>query len=765
LGEIDSAQGEFSNRYIEGRIGLALGVGPTLFEFSFRDVSTMITVRRMQICFCLLLLLALRAQAAEPHPVQARLLANVEEVAPGMAFHLGVELRMAPEWHTYWRFSGDAGMPTQVEWELPDRFAAGELQWPLPHKYEEAGGLTAYGYADETMLLAEIVPPADLVGEGVRIAARVSWLVCRELCIPGDTTLVLDLPVAAGEPRQANGEVFERYESMVPGFLGEELALEYGVRRGEGVTTVDLVLQGEGFESEGGLLDFYPLGVADSEFRSSLGATKPPRLTLTLRPFGGGVVDTLEGLVVYRLKGNEERRAGKVVLTLRGKGPLAGTAGLLERDFQEEKGEGEGRSIWLYLLLAAVGGMILNLMPCVLPVISLKVLGFVSQAGEERERVRQLGLAFSAGIVVAFLVLAGLVVLIKGGGEQIGWGFQFQYPGFVMGMAGLIFALGLSLFGLFTVNLTVGGLGGRGKGEGLAGSFFNGVLATILATPCTAPFLGTALGFAFAQTAALVWGIFAAIGVGMALPYVLLALEPGWMRFLPKPGGWMEQFKQLMGFLLMGTVLWLLWVLGKQVGVEGVIWTGAFLLCLAVAGWLMGQWVDLSSSRRKRWTARLLALAVCIGGYWFFLAPVLDVDERLAEANDSQSEAQAWEEFSVARVEELLAENRHVFIDFTAEWCWTCKVNEQTVLASGPVRERFAALDVALIKADWTSRNPEITALLRAFGRSGVPLYVIFPAGHPDRPLILPEVITEGLVLEKLGEAESLRMQLGNIEN
>jgi len=237
------------------------------------------------------------------------------------------------------------------------------------------------------------------------------------------------------------------------------------------------------------------------------------------------------------------------------------------------------------------------------------------------------------------------------------------------------------------------------------------------------------------------------------------------MRFLPKPGGWMEQFKQLMGFLLMGTVLWLLWVLGKQVGVEGVIWTGAFLLCLAVAGWLMGQWVDLSSSRRKRWTARLLALAVCIGGYWFFLAPVLDVDERLAEANDSQSEAQAWEEFSVARVEELLAENRHVFIDFTAEWCWTCKVNEQTVLASGPVRERFAALDVALIKADWTSRNPEITALLRAFGRSGVPLYVIFPAGHPDRPLILPEVITEGLVLEKLGEAESLRMQLGNIEN
>ena len=710
----------------------------------------------MSICFCLIFLLVLEAQAAETHPVRARLLADVEGVAPGTAFRLGVELRMAPEWHTYWRFSGDAGMPTRVDWELPDRFAAGELQWPLPHKYEEAGDLIAYGYGGETMLLTQLSAPAEISAERVRIAARVSWLVCRELCIPGDTTLVLELPVVSGEPQKANGEIFERYGRQIPGLLGEEIALEYGVRRGEGETEVDLILQGEGFEIEDGLPDFYPLGLADSEFRSSLTAKKPPRLTLALRPFGGGAIDTLKGLVVYRLQGGEERRAGRVTLTLRGKGPLAGTERLLERDFQKAGGAGEGRSIWLYLLLAAVGGMILNLMPCVLPVISLKVLGFVSQAGEERMRVRQLGLAFSAGIVVAFLALAGLVVLLKGGGEQIGWGFQFQYPGFVMGMAGLVFALGLSLFGLFTVNLTVGGVGGKGEGEGLAGSFFNGVLATVLATPCTAPFLGTALGFAFAQTAALVWGIFAAIGVGMALPYVLLALEPGWMRLLPKPGGWMEHFKQLMGFLLMGTVLWLLWVLGKQVGVEGVIWTGAFLLCLALAGWLMGQWVDLGSSRRKRWIARVLALAVCVGGYLVFLAPVLEVEAALGGSESPGEGELDWEPFSVERVEELLAGDRHVFIDFTAEWCWTCKVNERTVLASADVLARFAALDVVPVKADWTSRNPEITALLRTFGRSGVPFYVIFPAGHPDRPLVLPEVITAGMVLEKLDEAERL---------
>ena len=347
--------------------------------------------------------------------------------------------------------------------------------------------------------------------------------------------------------------------------------------------------------------------------------------------------------------------------------------------------------------------------------------------------------------------------MLKQGGEQIGWGFQFQHPGFVMGMTALVFALGLSLFGVFTVNLTGGGLGGLAGGEGLAGSFFNGVLATVLATPCTAPFLGTALGFAFAQTGGVIWGFFATIGLGMALPYALLALRPGWMRFLPKPGDWMERFKQLMGFLLMGTVLWLLWVLGKQLGVEGVIWTGAFLLCVGLACWLVGQWVDLRSSRRRRTVVRGVGLAILLGGYWVFLSPVLEVEQSLAASGDGEESGLVWEPFSVARVEQLLATGqRHVFIDFTAEWCWTCKVYERTVLASDAVSERFAALDMALIKADWTNRNPEISQLLRRFGRSGVPLYVIFPAGRADRPLVLPEVITPGLVLDKLDEAEAL---------
>jgi thiol:disulfide interchange protein DsbD len=301
------------------------------------------------------------------------------------------------------------------------------------------------------------------------------------------------------------------------------------------------------------------------------------------------------------------------------------------------------------------------------------------------------------------------------------------------------------------------GIGGGGRAaerESLTASFLNGVLATVLATPCTAPFLGSALGFAFTQSAGLVFVIFAATGLGMALPYAILAARPGWTRFLPKPGAWMERFKQLMGFLLMGTVLWLLWVLGKQLGMEAVIWTLAFLLCLSLSCWIIGQWLDLRSSRRRRVTAWIIAVAITAAGYNIFVHPLLASAENLAQLEPvAQADGERWQPFSVELVEELIASDHHVFVDFTAEWCWTCKVNELTVLAGDDVRERFAELDVQLIRADWTNRNAEIAQLLRAFGRSGVPLYVIFPSGRPDHPLVLPELITSGIVLGKLEEA------------
>ena len=477
----------------------------------------------------------------------------------------------------------------------------------------------------------------------------------------------------------------------------------------------------------------------------------PVALRLGLENLGDGPIASLSGLLVYQLEGEKELQFRQVSLDIEPQSgvapPAAPKVDLLGMSF--DTGE-EAAAVWVYFVWAALGGLILNLMPCVLPVISLKVMGFVGQAGQERGRIRQLGFAFVGGIVATFLALALVVVALKAGGEQVGWGFQFQAPGFVIFMAGLVFLLGLSLFGVYEILLP--GMRGGGEGEGVPASFFNGVLATVLATPCTAPFLGTALGFAFSQSAGLIFGIFFAIGLGMGLPYVLLALEPGWMRFIPKPGPWMVQFKQAMGFLLMATVLWLLWVLGKQLGMEPVIWTSAFLLCLGIGGWIVGQWIDLRSGRGRRFTVWGIALGIGIGAYLVLVAPLMEEVEATQGAGAEGGEL-TWLPFSVPALEQLIGDGHTVFIDFTADWCFTCKVNERTVLADREVKARFEELEVKLVKADWTSEDPQITALLQKFGRSGVPLYVIFSGGRADAPLVLPEVITKGIVLEKLAEA------------
>lgn len=707
-----------------------------------------------------LLLLLYGPLAALPgtgdHPVQARLLATVDAVVPGQVFKIGVELKMEEDWHTYWSFSGDAGLPIEIAWQSPDGYTAGPLQWPLPSKYEEEGGLTVYGYADEVLLAATVDGAGGLVvGDTLYLAAEVSWLVCRELCIPGDTSLALALPVAKVYRPGAHQALFDRYAARVPGALDERVELNFTVR-GTRDLEVELGFTRETstFSAGDQIPDFYPQAADDFEFSTQ--RIRPDRLLLSLKPYGDTTIDSLRGVLVYRANGQVE--AGEVALDLRSALKAEqGGPGLLERDFNTI-GDKVVRSLWVYIAFAALGGLILNLMPCVLPVISLKILGFVNQAVEDARRVRQLGWAFCGGILATFLALALVVLLLKGGGEQIGWGFQFQYPGFVMAMVALVFALALSLFGVFEILLpgTSGDMGGLGGREGLSGSFLNGVLATILATPCTAPFLGTALGFAFAQPPFVVLVVFAAIGIGMALPYMVLALKPAWMGWLPKPGPWMGWFKQLMGFLLMATVLWLLWVLGNQVGVEGVVWTGAFLLGLGLACWVWGQWGSFLHGGRSQKIARLTAFVLVAGSYGLFLHPLLVVEQEIAAVDGKLADELDWHPFSIGGVEELVANGQMVFIDFTAEWCWTCKVNERMVLSQGAVRQRFTELDVALVKADWTNRNAEITQLLSAFGRSGVPLYVIFPAGRPDSPLILPEVITAELVLKKLEEAAAV---------
>lgn len=715
----------------------------------------------------------------DSHTIVA-LVADVTTILPGTPFTVGVVLTMEPGWHTYWINPGESGLATTVRWTLPDGFTAGPLQWPRPEKHIESGDVLTYGYSGETMLLATVTPPRDLKpGSSVTLKAEAEWLECESTCIPGSGTAGLTLRVSASTPKPANRPLFEKYRPLVPPPWAETVGFSYVVSEGEGELQLRLTpVGGFRFVPDGNDgPDFYP---EPSEMymvgRAQVNAQPTDvRMILPVKPAGkSGGESSVTGVIVYRMEGGE-RQSVRVTIPVtqslhgsvgRGDGEPA-SGGLMDRTFTVAVETVTPGSLALTLLFAVLGGLLLNVMPCVLPVIALKVFGIVRMAGDHPAQVRRLGWFFSLGILVSFLALALLVAAIKVGGQQVGWGFQFQEPLFVLSMCAIVFAFGLSLFGVFEIRLpgiAVAGASGvlarqSGKGKGYAASFWEGVFATILATPCTAPFLGSALGFAFAQPTWVSILVFAFVAFGMALPYLLLTAKPAWMKYLPKPGAWMESAKQFMGFLMMATLLWLLYVLGKQLGMEAVIWAGAFLLAVAVACWMIGRFATLTASRRTLALTWGGALLIVGAGYALFVRPVLDAREVLAGspsevgAGGAATDRIEWQDFSLAALESHLRDERAVFLDFTAEWCLTCKVNEKVVLGDKTVVEKFRTSGIIPVRADWTNRNPEITRLLAKFGRSGVPLYVLFPTGKPDQPIILPEVITAGIVLEAIDQA------------
>lgn len=623
----------------------------------------------------------------------AKLIADVDAVQPGKSFRLGVDLTMDPGWHTYYKDCGEAGMPTKIEWTLPKGFHAGEVQWEKPDKFVDTGIVT-YGYHDRTLIAASIAVPADVKpGESVKITALVKWLTCKDICLPGEQTVEISLPVAAASAavHQINQDRFAKV-----GWTGNVSSLT------EDTTTPPAASTASSTDASGG---------------SGRGGAQ-----------------------------------GKSTDILDAKLQLADS--------------GQSQSLAFYLLSALIGGLILNVMPCVLPVIAIKVLSFMQQAQDEPSRVRQLGLVFSGGIISSFLALALIVILVQQAGQKIGWGFQFQYPGFVIAMSVIVLLFALSLFGLFYIQVNVGqeSLDKLASKEGFVGTFFKGVLATVLSTPCTAPFLGTALGFAFAKSPWVVLAIFFTIGLGMSLPYIVLTANPAWMKFIPKPGVWMEKFKESLGFILLATVVWLLSVLGSQVGTDGVIWTSGFLVAVAFAAWLIARFTDLSSEPRRKFTVWAIAASCVVASFYFciairpgigFLVPATAMESSPLQSSEGPvtEGGITWLPFNVDALNKALTDGKTVLIDFTAQWCLTCKVNETTVLMSSPVRDKLKALNVVTMKADWTKQDPTITKLLNKFGRSGVPLYVIFPAGNPTQPIVLPEVITQSMMVEKLSEA------------
>jgi thiol:disulfide interchange protein len=649
------------------------------------------------------------------------LLADVKAIQPGQKFRVGILYRIEPSWHIYWRYSGDSGIPTKIAWQLPPGFKVGDLQWPVPTRDKEPGDLEVFAYTSEVLLFAEVEAPATLPAEPILVQAKTDWLVCQSLCVPGRAQLSLTL-TGGGSVASDAAQIFQKYASQVPGQLANPIKIGFSRMGKSLVAVVDGV-------PHDAALDFFPIPPEDSVIGHVL--RDGNRLTIPIdtevKP-----INRMDGVLVV---GSGENRRGYEIneqTNLSAIQPERSTAsvGLVE--------------VLQMLGFALIGGLILNVMPCVLPVISLKIFGFVSEAGIEPKKAFRLSMAFSFGIIGCFAVLAALVVLLQTAGAQVGWGFQFQDSRFILLISCLVFAFALNLFGVFELSVSAQatqGLANLARGQGYGGAFFQGVFATVLATPCTAPFLGTASAFAFAQPGWVTFLVFLFIGLGMAFPYLLLAFNPKWLRYLPKPGDWMLRLKQCMGFLLVGTLLWLMWILGQMRGVDAVVELGAILLVIAILAWIKGAFWTPFSSRRSRllaFVAMVLVLLLAGVSYGFVTKP-------------SQL---AWQPFSKSALDEALSSGKPVFVDFTADWCITCKTNERFAIDTPRVRQEFLKRNVVALKADWTKGEPEITQILKKFGRAGVPMYLFYPGGSKEtaEPVLLPELITSQTVLDALNK-------------
>ena len=665
--------------------------------------------------------------------VKAELLADTSGIVPGKPFTIGLLLRMAPRWHTYWKFSGDAGLPTELKWKLPPGWKIGEIQWPIPLKTIDPGDIETYGYENEVLLMQEITPPPKIDDSSVRLSADASWLVCEKICIPGSETLQLELPMSTiSQP--ANTEVFARNRRLLPQKRpGANTATANWSRAG---SDLRLKVTSETLGSYPAV-DFFPLPEQGTVVGHPTVESRNKNEVVFRIPIesSGKSVSAMAGLVVFSQQPNGEDRGAWEITT-----PSIASA----------TSPAPVRGIFTFLLFGFIGGFILNLMPCVLPVISLKIFGFVQQAGQSRQKIFRSGIAFALGIFAWFIALALLLIALKGAGREVTWGgFQFTNAYFVLVLSVIVLVFALNLFGVFEISLpqsmTRGLLSTTQRKDDL-GSFFQGVFATVLATPCTAPFLGTALGFAFSQSPVVILAMFVAIAAGMSAPYFLLSAQPAWLRFLPRPGPWMTHVKQFMGFLLLATLLFLLYVLGAQRGLEGAIWASCFLLVISVACWMKGAFVVPTASAAKRGVAVVLMLMlVLMSGIYF-------IGDKFHSANIASADSRLrgdWQAFTPERLQAELEQGHPVFVDFTAAWCLTCKFNEANVLESHDVRDAFQRRGIVKLKADWTNGDPVITKLLQQFGRPGVPLYVLYP-GKNGEPIVFPELLTKSMVLEKL---------------
>ena len=668
------------------------------------------------------------ASVADPHPVTARLVPELAAIAPGSTLWVDLHLDIAPGWHTYWRNPGDSGLPTEIAWTLPAGFAAGEIVWPVPERFV-VEGLGNYGYRDAVDLLVPITVSQDVKPGGTgRLDAAASWLVCSDICIPGDAKLSVALPVVAAPAVDPSvQELFAAARSHLP------KPAPFEARFATTAHELRLIVPDAAFAGvEQPNAAFFPFdaNVVDAAAEPKLQRRGDGfELTLTRANTPAATIPkALDGvLVLHASKGAEQ------ALSLRAIPAAAIPVGE----------SADPIAWWQALLFALLGGIVLNLMPCVFPVLSLKL---VSLAGIGDRAAHHHAAAYAAGVILSFAALGGALLVLRAGGSAIGWGFQLQSPVVVGLLAYVLFAMGLSLSGVAEFGLGLAGIGGRFAGrEGLGGAFATGILATIVATPCTAPFMGAALGFALLAPAPLALAIFVALGIGLALPLAVASMIPAVTRLLPRPGRWMVLLKQLLAFPLYGTVAWLVWVLIQEVGPDGALMALFGLVLVGFAVWVYGT-TRLAGPAMRRVGAGLAVAGMAV-------ALILAATATPSSARPEQTvrgDGLPYERFSAARLDTLTAERRPVFVNLTAAWCITCLVNEHATLDAAAVRRAFAEHQIVALKGDWTRQDPEITTWLQKFGRSGVPLYLLYD--RSGTPSVLPQILTQSEVLDALGK-------------
>ena len=692
-----------------------------------------------------MILAGLITGSAHAAHTQVELLLPAETAKPGSTIIMGVRLKMDEGWHTYWKNSGASGIPTTVKWELPAGIAAGEIQWPVPEKLPP-DDLTTYVYQNEVVLLVPLTLSGDLKPGPHELKAAVSWLECKQQCISNGATITATISIGVESKTSSDAALIQAWQKKLPGTadgLSPRAEWEPGVTNDSRA----LILEWKSTVNASAV-DFFP-GASENfevqaEVRQLPAEPGKIRLRKLVKKFQGDWPKQISGVLIE--KSGPETSAYDATL------PIADSSASMSPTRTSPD-----QPLWKMLLYAFIGGLILNIMPCVLPVIALKILGFVQQSKEEPRRVFRLGLIYGLGVLVSFIVMAALVIAIQHTGGSASWGMQFKSPQFSVGLIVLVTLIALNLFGVFEINLggrTLNAAGQLASRHGASGAFFNGVLATVLATPCTAPVLATALGFAFTQTSPVILLFFITIGAGLAAPYVVLSWQPNWLKFLPKPGVWMEQFKVAMGFPMLATAVWIFWFTAPRFGDAGVLWIGWFLIVVGLAAWVWGQFVQRG---QHRWLAMAICFALTLAGYGFTLEKKLHWrSPTAATAGELQnnSDGVPWQKWSAEAIEKARADGRVVLVDFTAKWCTTCNAFVKPAVDNEAVRRKLEAVNGLAFLADYTDYSPALTAELKKYhSDASVPLVLVYPRDARQPPVMLPTIPTRQDVLDALDRA------------